>query len=338
MSYKTREFYNLRSILGNDWAFFYILIGAREAGKSYAAMDYCLKQWVKNGTSFTWIRLTTISTQKMLANKANKFVDPDLVRKYGLELKTKGMDVYDLTRDPDMKKPMAKVLALSEMAKEKGVALFDKDYDGYYNIVCDEFQREPGERKMFDITYNLVGTLENLVRSRKNKIRIFMICNLLEEANDVLCAFNFIPEEFGRYYLKKKRAVIDYIPPSDAYIKRRMGTVADLLTPNASNFTNIQCVDRTLLYKGSLRRPNGIIKFSKDKNDWFTIWNDRVISKYNKEVGLPVIAMRPYLDELFEAGLRDSVILRYDARCLYFRDLITQKMFQKQLELLKPRA
>ena len=338
MSYKNREFYNLRSILGNDWAFFYILIGAREAGKSYAVMDYCLKQWVNEGTSFTWIRLTTISTQKMLANKANKFVDPDLVRKYDLDLKTKGMDVYDLTRDPDMKKPMAKVLALSEMAKEKGVALFDKDYEGYYNIVCDEFQREPGERKMFDITYNLVGTLENLVRSRKNKIRIFMICNLLEEANDVLCAFNFIPEEFGRYYLKKKRAVIDYIPPSTAYLKRRQGTVADLLTPTASNFTNTQCVDRTLIVKNQLRKPDCIIKFGKDTSSWFTIWNGKIITKYNKEVGLPIIAMRPYIDEVFEAGLRDSVILRYDARCFYFRDLITQKIFQKELEMLKPRT
>lgn len=69
----------------------------------------------------------------MLANKADKLVDPDLRRKYDLELTTKGMDVYDHGEK------MCKVLALSEMAKEKGVALFDKDYDGYYNIVCDEF-------------------------------------------------------------------------------------------------------------------------------------------------------------------------------------------------------
>lgn len=334
----SREYYNLRSILGNQWAIFYLLLGAREAGKSYAVMEYCLRQWTEKGTPFTWIRLTDVSTKKMLLNNGAKFIDPDLVRRFDIELKVKGMDVFDLKRDPGMKRPMAKVLALSQMAKEKGVALFDKDYDGWYNIVCDEFQREPGERKTFDITYNLVGTLENLVRSRKDKVRIFMICNLLEEANDVLCSFNFIPEEFGRYKLKSKRCVIDYIPPSEAYLKRRKGTVADLLAPTASNFTNVLTVDRSLLYKGKLKKPCGIVKFGKSPEEWFTVWNDRVIVKYNKEKGLPVIAMRPYLDEIFEPGLRDSILLRYDARCLYFRDMITQKTFQKYLELLKPRG
>jgi len=29
-----RDFYEIRSILGNDWAMFYFLLGAREAGKS----------------------------------------------------------------------------------------------------------------------------------------------------------------------------------------------------------------------------------------------------------------------------------------------------------------
>ena len=335
MSYTDREFYNLRSIMGNDWAMFYILIGAREAGKSYAVMDYCLRQWVEHGTPFTWIRLTSISTQKMLANNANKFVDADLVRKYNIQLRTNGMDVYDITRDPEKKKPMAKVLALSEMAKEKGVALFDKDYKDYYNIVCDEFMREPGERKLFDITYNLVGTLENLVRSRKDKVRIFMICNLLENANDVLCALNFIPEEFGRYKLKKKRAVIDYIPPSTAYLRRRKGTVSDILTPTASNFTNNLSIDRSLLCKNALVRPVAIIKFGKHDDECYTIWNDRIIAPYNKEKGPPIIAMRPYLDEVFNPELRDSVILRFDARHFYYRNLITQKRFQKDLELIK---
>ena len=34
------EWYSLRSILGNDWAMFYFLIGGREAGKSYATTNF----------------------------------------------------------------------------------------------------------------------------------------------------------------------------------------------------------------------------------------------------------------------------------------------------------
>lgn len=326
-----REWYSVRSLFGNTWAFFFLLLGARETGKSYAVMEQFLKDWKNKGKPFTWIRLTAVSVKKMLENKAAKFVDPDLVRKYGLQLTVKGMQVFDHG------KPMAKVLALSEMAKEKGVALFDKDFDLGYNICLDEFQREKGERKTFDLMYNLVGSLENLVRSTKEKLRIVFIGNTLEEASEVLCCFNFIPEEFGRYKLRKKKAIIDYIPPSGKYLTRRMGTVADLLTPNASNFTNKLEIDKALIYKGRLEKPYYVVKFSKDKDDWFTVWNRRVVAPYNGEQ-VRIVSMRPYLDEFFAIDQRDIVIEQYDFRYFFFKNLITQKKFQKSLELLKPRA
>ena len=358
------QWYDLNPILGNQWAMFYILIGAREAGKSYAVMEYCLRQWKEKGTPFTWVRLTAVSTQKMLANKADKLVDPDLRRKYDLDLTVKGMDVFDHG------KKMCKVLALSEMAKEKGVALFDADYDGYYNIVCDEFQREPSEKRTFDVSYNLVGTLENLCRSRKHKVRIFMICNLLEECNEVLAdGFDFIPEDFGIYKLVKnkkalmcfldeleatktaeerqkiyeaykdidfgKRAVIHYIAPSLAYLTRRKGTIADILSGSQSNFTNFISQDRSLIFTGKLRKPFAIIKFTKSRDDWFTIWDNGIIAQYNKETLPTIIPMRPYVNEVFSPDARDSVILRYDARAFQFRDMITQKKFEKNLTLLR---
>ena len=56
-----REFYNIRSILGNDWAMFYFLLGAREAGKSYAVTDFFCNQFVKYGRPFYWLRLSDLS-------------------------------------------------------------------------------------------------------------------------------------------------------------------------------------------------------------------------------------------------------------------------------------
>lgn len=327
--------YQLRSILGYDKAVFHILVGSRGLGKTFSIQDYLLYRWVNFGEPFTYIRLTTISTQKMMANNAEKLIDPKLKRWYDLDLRTNGMNVYDLTRDPERQHPMCRVIALSEMAKEKGVSMFDGDYEGQRNVFIDEFQREPGERALFDITYNMVGALENIVRDQVNSAKIFMACNMLEECSDVLAAFNFIPEEFGIYYLYKKRAVIHYAPPGKEYLKSRKGTISDMLVPEASNFTNTIDIDRRLLYKGQLVRPNAIIKFGKSKDEWFVIWNSRVITKYNREVGLPSIAMRPYIDEVFNGQLRDDVIVRFDVRAFLFRDLITQKRFQKELEILR---
>lgn len=326
---ENRQWYSTRSIFGNTWAFFFILLGAREAGKSYAVMEQFVKDWKKKNKPFTWLRLTEASQKKMLSNNADKFIDADLRRKYKLNLTVKGCQVFDSG------KPMAKILALSTFYNDKGVALYDNEYDLGYNICLDEMNREINEKKTFDINYAFVNQMENLVRSTKEKLRIVLIGNTLEEAGDILCSFNFIPEEFGRYKIRKKRAVIDYIPPTKAYLQRRKGTVADLLASEQSTFTNKIEIDKTLVFKGRLRKPTKVIAFSKTEK--YTLWDSKVIKEYKKEK-CDVIPMRPYLDAVFSTENRDSIIALFHARAFYFRDLITQKKFKKAIELLKPKG
>ena len=324
-----KEWYTCRSIFGNTWAFFYILLGGREAGKSYNVMKCFLSDWKKKNKPFTWLRLTEASSKKLLTNNAAQFVDPDLSRKFDLELTVKGNQVFDHG------KPMAKVLALSTFYSDKGVALYDNEYYLGYNICLDEMNREKCEKNTFDITYAFVNQMENLVRSSKDKMRIVLIGNTLQEASDIMCCFNFIPEDFGRYYVRKKRAVIDYIAPSKAYLKRRKGTIADLLTPNESTFTNKIDVDKSLIVKDRLVKPSYVIKFTQSKDDWFTIWDGRIVKKYCNENKF-AIPMRRFIDATrFDPEKRDDVLSMYDARAFRFRDLITQKRFKKALELLK---
>ena len=235
---------------------------------------------------------------------------------------------------------MARVYAISTFYNDKG-SIFDKDFlnDPFmrYNIAIDEFQREEGEKNTFDITYSLVNQLENLVRSTKERIKIFFLGNTLEESSDILCAFNYIPEVWGIFKLKKKRAVIHNIEPTAEYKARRSGTIADILMPTASTFTNKIAADSTLITKQRLKNPEYIIKFRKDKSSWFTVWDNNVIKKYNGEKKR-AIAMRPYLDEKFMVNLQNQVILLFDQRSYLFTNLITFKEFQKELSLLKPRS
>ena len=324
-----REWYSVRSLFGNTWAYTYILLGGREAGKSYSVMRQFIKDWKFKGKPFTWLRLTEASQRKLLNNNADKFIDADLRRKFDLDLTVKGMQVFDHG------KPMAKVLALSTFYNDKGVALFDNEYDLGYNICLDEMNREKIERKNFDVAYAFVGQMENLVRSTKEKLRVVLIGNTLEEAGDILCLFGFVPEQFGRYKVRKKKAVIDYIPLSDAYKRRRKDAYANLLMPEDSNFTNEIKSDISHLYKGRLKKPTRVIMF--DKNNKFTVWDGNIVSEYKNEK-VPIIAMRPYLDEKFIPELRDSVLELFNTRSFYFRNLITQKLFKKQLELLKPQG
>lgn len=348
---KGREWYQLRSILGYSWAMFYFLLGGREAGKSYSVTNFFVKQFAEKGIPFYWLRLSETSLKKLLQNNAEKLVDPDICRKYNLDLVTNGNNVYNVTKrsKPDKngktkileKVKMATCLSLATFYNDKGSGLFDNEFLNNpkmrYNICLDEMNREKNEKNSFDILYSFVNQLENLIRSTKERVRIICIGNTLEEASDLLCAFNFIPEQFGRFKLKKKRAVIEYIEPTEAYKRRRKGTVADILMPTASTFTNEIKTDTTLVDKSRKYKPTQIIKFSKDKSDWFTVWDSKCITRYNNEK-IHVIAMKPYLDEFFEAKLRDEVIQRFDYRSYSYKDLITFKMFQKNINLLKPRG
>ena len=293
--------------------------------------------------------MTETAARKLLQNNAEKLVDPDLRRKYDLDLVTSGNNVYEVTKRsaPDKngktkileKKLMARVYALSTFYNDKG-SIFDKDFladpNMRYNVAIDEFEREKGEKNTFDILYSLVNQLENLLRSTKERTKIFFLGNTLESASDILCAFNFIPESFGIFKLKSKRCVIHNIEPSEEYKERRKGTIADILMPTASTFTNKIDTDNSLINKSQLIAPNYVIKFTKDKNHWYTVWNSNIVTKYNGEKK-PVIAMRPYLDEVFNVETQKNLILLFDTRSLQFRNLITFKQFQSDMEALKPR-
>ena len=47
--------------------------------------------------------------------------------------------------------------------------------------------------------------------------------------------------------------------------------------------------------------------------------------------------MRPYLDEVFNVETQKNMILLFETRSLQFRNLITFKQFQSDMEALKPR-
>ena len=106
------SFYSMRSLLGySNKAIFYILLGGRDYGKSYAVMMKLIIDWKTKGIPFCWIRLNEASTAKLLKNNADKLVDPDIRRKFNLRLKTIGNDVYESPQDKERR--MATVNAIA---------------------------------------------------------------------------------------------------------------------------------------------------------------------------------------------------------------------------------
>ena len=327
------RFVNLNSMNGNDWAIFRIIVGGRMTGKSYSVTDRLCRLRSKLGDNVKcyWLRISTLSTQQLLCNKANKLVDPDLKRKYDLDLSTKGNVVYNRGKE------FCEVYPLASFGKLKGVGFYDKDFKGKYFIVLDEFQLEQGEKRTsFDILYNFLGMVENIARTTKNNIEIWLLGNTLEEASTILKAFNFLPETFGRFYLKRKRAIIDNLEPTEEYLKDREGSVAQLLGgDNMSNYTNELTKDRKLICKDRLVRPTTIIKFSSNPSDWFVLWDGHIIRRFSGQSCTSCIAMRPYINEWFNKEKKQTIIDMYDAEAFRFSTLVDQTYFKDALSRVR---
>ena len=344
------EWYTINSILGNDWARFFYLLGGREAGKSYSAMKWATNRKIKkpDDVKLYWFRLTEASQKKLLAGGANDLIDPDLKRKFNLKTCTNGNCVYtyqeEVTEDKNgnekvkkvNKTEFCRVMACSTFYNDKGIGYFDNEYKGEYICILDEMNREQNERNTFDIVYAFTNQLENVLRSTKTRVKVIMIGNTLEEASDLLANLNFIPDGFGRYKLKRKKAVVDYIKPNEKYLLRRKEATANLMMGGASTFTNEIEIDRSLLVSKRQRySPQYIVKFGKTKDTWFTVWNNNIISDYNNE-SKQVISMRRYLDEIYDREAANAVINQFDVRAFKFTTLATFKKFQKQIKLIKP--
>lgn len=344
------EWYTINSILGNDWARFFYLLGGREAGKSYSVMKWATNRKLKkpDDVKLYWFRLTEASQKKLLAGGANDLVDPDLKRKFNLKTCTNGNCVYtyqeetytDKNGNEKVKKvnktEFCRVMACSTFYNDKGIGYFDNEYKGEYICVLDEMNREQSERNTFDIVYAFTNQLENVLRSTKTRVKVILIGNTLEEASDLLANLNFIPDDFGRYKLKRKKAVVDYIKPNEKYLLRRKEATANLMMGGASTFTNEIQIDRSLLVSKRQRySPQYIVKFGKTKDTWFTVWNNNIISDYNNE-SKQVISMRRYLDEIYDREAANAVINQFDVRAFKFTTLATFKKFQKQIKLIKP--
>lgn len=360
MRYQAKLYYTLDSALGIDWATWIWAVGARGRGKSFSALETVTRYYKKYGAEnvkIYYFRISDLSVQAMLANRGSKAVDAKIQRKYGLELSVHGNVLHD------HEKPFITFYPLVSAAKKgKGVAEYDDEFLGnrpidpktgkpikrFVFIIIDEFMMAEGlEKKSVGNPVDQFKIyIENILRDQERldypAVRIFGCANAVSECSDFLSQLcNFIPEKPGRYFLKRRHAIVDNIENSQAYIEKRKKSIGgDIMDyENDSNYTNVVKRDlETLKPKNrKLRKPTAIIKFTKDKSGWFTVWDSEIIKKYSGQVVNQgsIIAMRRYLDTFFSEDLVLQVIERYDARGFLYNDLISQSAFASYLKQIK---
>lgn len=354
-------YYTTQSLLGIPGITWVWLCGSRGRGKSFAVLETYLqfvKKYGQENCKCYYFRISDLSIKAMLANKGAKAIDAMLVRKYDLEITTRANTLYNKG------KPLIYFYPLVSAAKAgKGVAEYDPEFLGkrplgkkgkpikrFIFIIIDEFQIAEGvERKSVGNPVEQFKIyIENILRDQEqldySAVKIFGCANSVSECSDFLAQLaGFIPERPGRFILRRKRMIVDNIPNSEAYLEKRKRSIgADIMNyEEDANYTNIVKRDlETLMPKGyRLRKVTHLLKFSKDPQDWFCLYDGKIIRRYRKETLAKelTIAMKRYLDERYNMDVVKNVIERFDARDFMYSDLISQATFAAKLKEIKPK-
>lgn len=336
----------------------FIYTAVRGIGKSVISVETVIqlkrKYGYENVKAF-YFRLKDDSVKAMLANNAEKAVDPLLIHKYNLKISVKGNKVLD-----DGKTLLEFYPLVSAGSKGKGVNLYDCDYlpsyfkDGkkrFIITIWDEFLLAEGVEKksvgdpVAQYRIYMEAVLRDAQRMPYDAVKCFYLANSVSECASVTGAlFNYIPDpnNHKRVKLTRKHAVFWNVPVTDKYKKRRGDSyMSDIINfENDINYNNKVKRDLSLIKprKTQIRRVTELIKFDKyDMDKWFCLYDGKYLRKYRGEsVAKNVVRpMRRYLDEMFDQDYVNSVIERYDLRFFHYTDIMSQALFTAQMKLIK---
>ena len=338
----------------------FVYTAVRGIGKSVISVETAIilkRKYGYDNVKAFYFRLTDQSIKTMLANDGAKAVDPYLIQKYDLELDCKANVIYDHG------KPLIEFYPLvSAGSKGKGVNLYDcnffnkvdkngKRIKTFVVTIWDEFLMAEGieKRSVGDPVEQYKIYKEAILRDAEvikeyNAVYNFLLANNVSECASVTGAlYNYIPnpDNHNRVFLTRKRAMFWNVPISDAYIeKRKKSYNANILDySNDPNYANIKR-DLTLIKPKSTRihKVSWLVKFDRiDKNKWFCIYDSKYVRQYHGETinKHKVIAMKRYLDELYDPDKVNFVFDMFDGKGFMYCDLMSQSLFTAQLKLLK---
>lgn len=140
----------------------------------------------------------------------------------------------------------------------------------------------------------------------------------------------------GRFYLKRKKCLIDNIEPTEEYLKDREGTAQSILGgDDMSNYTNELKKDLSLIDKSRLKTPRILIKFGKERKNQYLVWDNNKITRYKGQPVKVVYSMRPYLDSVYSPDRKQTIIDIFDAKGFKFDSLITLSYFQEEMQQIR---
>ena len=142
---------------------------------------------------------------------------------------------------------------------------------------------------------------------------------------------------------KRKNAVFINVPNSDAYVEKRKSSITGSITDfeNDSNYSNQISMDMSMIKprKTRIHKVTSLVKFSKNPNDWYCIYDDKYIKRYNKQTVSKdlIVPMMRHLDDTFLEVRKNKIMELYDYQAYQYCDVATLANFRARMKELKIR-
>jgi hypothetical protein len=265
-------------------------------------------------------------------------------------------------------KKLLEVYSLVSAPKNKGTALYDynflnnrpidpktgKPVKRFIWLILDEFQIAEGLEKNSIANRSTAALFkiytETILRDQQfldyPAVRAYYLANNVAECS------SFTTEMWG-YYMppgktdivkcRRKNAVFINVPNSEAYIEKRKAAITGSITDfeNDSNYSNRIELDMSMIKprKTRIRKVTALIKFTKNPTDWYCVYDNVYIKKYNNQCVAKdlVIPMTRHLDNTFLTDKRDLVFLNYDYQHYMYCDVATLANFRARMKELRVR-
>ena len=333
----------------------FVFTAVRGVGKTVIGLETAIilkRKYGYDNVKCYYFRTNDNSIKALL--QPDKAVDPYLMHKYDMHITKKGNHVYN---DGELLYEAYPLVSAASIGK--GVNLYDnKWFDPKYMAgkkrfivtIWDEFMLDEGvgKKSVGDPVKQYMIYREAIFRDAErlpyNAVYNFLLANNVSEcANVTGQLFNFIPNPNQHRVTKltRKHAIFWNVPITEAYKQKRSKSYnAAIIRDDDPNYHAVER-DLSMVKKKSTRvyRLTNLIKFSKQKSDWFCVYDKVYIKKYSKEKFKKdkVIAMYRNQEELYNPELAKHVLDMNDYRSYMFCDIMSMAAFQAAMKTYKTR-
>lgn len=207
----TLKYYDFKHVLSRN-AVYNFVIGARGLGKTYGAKMWCVKDFIKNGNQFIYLR----RYQTELSTRATFFADikeqfPDYAFRVNGENAEINMNTGHSKKDDDWQ-VCGYFIALSRAQSKKSVA-----YPRVTKIIYDEFIVDKGHIIYLPQEAKAFNDFFSTVDRYKDKTRVLFLANAVSIMNPYFIEFNIRPQRDMEWLQSHNGFICAHFAPSKEF-------------------------------------------------------------------------------------------------------------------------